>query len=143
MCPLRTAARAAVKIDTGGCVSPAGQTSSKIKKAPRSPRILSSATGRFRSLARVACEICSAKKYAGSLSWQLVPAVGQPFEVKAGDGEVASAVVILVEPAALIEAQDGAVGRDGEIGVGAGAGFERLEDRPRQPFVVAQTNRQV
>lgn len=59
----------------------------------------------------------------------MVFAIGQRFKVEAGKGEVGGA---------FVEAKDRAVGQDGEVGVGAGAGVEDLVDGPGFAFVVAE-----
>ncbi len=63
--------------------------------------------------------ICPAAKFVlRILAGQSVLFIGQPFEVKARDGNILVVV--------FIQAEDGAVGQYGEVGVGTGARFDHL-----------------
>ena len=60
--------------------------------------------------------------------------IGEPFEIKAGRNDVR---------ALFVEAKDSTVGQYGEVGIRAGAGFERLVHGPRFAVVAAEFYREV
>ena len=73
---------------------------------------------------------------------------GDPFEVEAGEGQVgvgpvAFALDFRPVSAAFVKAEHGAIGQDGEVAVGTGAGLERPGDGPGFAVVAAEVDRHI
>ena len=64
--------------------------------------------------------------------------IGEPFEVESGDAEEADVSPAVCGRAAFVDDIDRPVRIDGYVAVAADSRFERLRDRPRFTFVIAE-----